>query len=88
MASDGSQPLSMGGKLVGYNRDNQSGISFPASATNTDTYRTVGRVERTNPQERTRECQTHPTGRGCSKELAYRIQVHAPPKIVKYRAPV
>ena len=33
MASDGCQPLSMGGKLVGYNRDNQSGISFPASAT-------------------------------------------------------
>ena len=33
MANDGCQPLSMGGKLVGYNRDNQAGISFPASAT-------------------------------------------------------
>ena len=33
MAADGCQPLSMGGKLVGYNRDNQAGISFPASAT-------------------------------------------------------
>ena len=42
MASDGSQPLMINGQLAGFNRDNQSGISFPVGVTNYRDLRTGG----------------------------------------------